>query len=147
MAWGGNPEKDAIYLNVTPKKNDGKTIYKLKVKDVPVDGFWSVSLYNAKGYFEKNKQNAYTLNNITAKKSDDGTSTSNSAAAMAKRPTACRSRPAGTTSSASTAPAKKSSTANGSSPKLSPRNRSYFISRGALRQFLIGAMHPRPPNR
>ena len=72
MAWGGNPEKAAIYLNVTPKKNDGKTIYKLKVKDVPVDGFWSISLYNAKGYFEKNKQNAYTLNNITAKKGDDG---------------------------------------------------------------------------
>ncbi|HEX4414172.1 MAG TPA: DUF1214 domain-containing protein [Lacipirellulaceae bacterium] len=72
MAWGGNPEKAAIYLNVTPKKNDGKTIYKLKVKDVPVDGFWSISVYNAKGYFEKNKQNAYTLNNITAKKADDG---------------------------------------------------------------------------
>src|SRR5579871_67596 len=36
-AWGGNPDKDAIYLNVTPAKNDGKTIYKLTVKDVPVD--------------------------------------------------------------------------------------------------------------
>src|SRR5262249_8897491 len=36
MAWGGNPEKDAIYLNVTPSKNDGKTIYRLTVKDVPV---------------------------------------------------------------------------------------------------------------
>lgn len=23
-AWGGNPEKDALYLNVTPVKNDGK---------------------------------------------------------------------------------------------------------------------------
>jgi hypothetical protein len=30
-AWGGNPEKDAIYLNVTPPQNDGKTIYKLQV--------------------------------------------------------------------------------------------------------------------
>ena len=38
-AWGGNPEKDALYLNVTPAKNDGKTVYKLHVKDVPVDGF------------------------------------------------------------------------------------------------------------
>ena len=26
-AWGGNPEKDALYLNVTPAQNDGKTIY------------------------------------------------------------------------------------------------------------------------
>ncbi len=75
MAWGGNPEKDAIYLNVTPKHNDGKTAYELKVKDVPVDGFWSISVYNAKGYFEQNKYNAYTLNNTTAKKADDGTLT------------------------------------------------------------------------
>lgn len=71
-AWGGNPEKDATYLNVTPERNDGKTIYRLAVKDVPVDGFWSISVYDAKGYFEKNKRNAYTLNNITAEKAEDG---------------------------------------------------------------------------
>jgi hypothetical protein len=71
-AWGGNPDKDATYLNFTPARNDGKTIYKLSVKDVPVDGFWSISLYNAKGYFEKNPYDAYTLNNITAKKDADG---------------------------------------------------------------------------
>jgi hypothetical protein len=72
MAWGGNPEKEATYLNVTPRKNDGKTIYRLKVKDVPVDGFWSISLYNEKGYYEKNPYNAYTLNNLTAKREADG---------------------------------------------------------------------------
>lgn len=70
--WGGNPDKAAIYLNVTPPNNDGKTIYRLTVKDVPVDGFWSVSVYDAAGYYEKNQYNAYSLNNITAKKSDDG---------------------------------------------------------------------------
>jgi hypothetical protein len=73
--WGLNPDKDAIYLNVTPSKNDGATIYKLTVKEVPVDGFWSISLYNGEGYFVQNKFNAYTLNNITAKKSDDGSIT------------------------------------------------------------------------
>jgi hypothetical protein len=71
--WGGNPRKDAIYLNFTPPQNDGKTVYKLHVKDVPVDGFWSVSLYNADGYFQKNELDAYSLNNITSKKSADGT--------------------------------------------------------------------------
>ena len=30
-AWGGNPDRDAVYLNVTPSKNDGATIYKLSV--------------------------------------------------------------------------------------------------------------------
>ena len=35
IAWGGNPEQDALYLNVTPPKNDGKTVYKLNVKNVP----------------------------------------------------------------------------------------------------------------
>jgi hypothetical protein len=73
MAWGGNPEKDAIYLNVTPSRNDGATVYRLTVKDVPVDAFWSISVYNAKGYFELNKENAYTLNDVTAKKEADGT--------------------------------------------------------------------------
>jgi hypothetical protein len=70
--WGGNPRKDAIYLNFTPPKNDGNTIYKLAVKDVPVDGFWSISLYNAEGYYQKNPYDAYSLNNITSKKKGDG---------------------------------------------------------------------------
>jgi hypothetical protein len=70
--WGGNPDKDATYLNVTPAKNDGTTVYKLSVKNVPVDGFWSISVYNAEGYFQKNPYDGYTLNNITAKRSADG---------------------------------------------------------------------------
>lgn len=70
--WGGNPDKDAIYTGGVPAKNDGKTVYKLKVGDVPVDAFWSVTVYNAAGYFEKNPFDAYSLNNITAKKDADG---------------------------------------------------------------------------
>jgi hypothetical protein len=72
MGWGGNPEKDAFYLNVTPKQNDGRTVHTLTVRDVPVDGFWSISVYNAEGYFEPNPYGAHTLNNITAKKEKDG---------------------------------------------------------------------------
>src|SRR5580765_1870848 len=73
--WGGNPEKDALYVTVVPAKNDGKTVHRVKVKDVPVDAFWSISVYNAKGYFEQNPLNAYTLNNITGKKDADGSIT------------------------------------------------------------------------
>lgn len=73
--WGGNAPKDATYLTVVPAKNDGKTVHRLTVKDVPVDGFWSVSVYNAAGYFEKNDLNAYSVNNVTAKKGEDGSTT------------------------------------------------------------------------
>jgi hypothetical protein len=71
-AWGGNPEQDALYLNVTPAHNDGKTVYKLNVNAVPVDGFWSISVYDDKGHFVSNPQNAYSLNNLTAKPAEDG---------------------------------------------------------------------------
>ena len=75
LGWGGNPDQDATYLNITPPTNDGTTVYTLVVQDVPVDAFWSISVYNAAGYFEPNKENAYSLNNITAKKDADGSVT------------------------------------------------------------------------
>jgi hypothetical protein len=70
--WGGNPDKDATYLSFTPANNNGTTVYRLNVKDVPVEAFWSVSVYNAEGYFQKNALNAYSLNDITAQKATDG---------------------------------------------------------------------------
>jgi len=73
--WGGNPDRDAVYLNVVPRLNDGETVHQLTVKNVPVDGFWSVCVYNADGFFEKNAANAYAVNNLTAKKNHDGSVT------------------------------------------------------------------------
>jgi len=75
QGWGANPTREAIYLNRVPEQNDGNTIYRLAVGEVPVDGFWSISVYNAEGYFVPNKLNAYTINNITARKADDNTLT------------------------------------------------------------------------
>ncbi len=49
------PTRMRVIRAASPAKNDGKSIYKLNVPaNVPVDAFWSVSLYNSKGYFEKN---------------------------------------------------------------------------------------------
>jgi len=73
--WGLNPLKDAYYTSVTPEKNDGKTVFRLTVKDVPVDGFWSISVYNAKRYFEKNALDSYSINNLTATLNADGSFT------------------------------------------------------------------------
>lgn len=71
--WGGNPSKDATYLGGVMPQNDGKAVYQLTIGDVPVKSFWSVSVYNADGYFEQNPYNAYSLNSLTAEKADDGT--------------------------------------------------------------------------
>ena len=70
--WGLNPDRDAIYLNVFPDKNDGTTAYRLTVKDVPVDAFWSVTVYTAEGFFKPNELNAYSINSVTGKKGADG---------------------------------------------------------------------------
>lgn len=70
--WGGNPPEAARYDAVYPTENNGKTIYRLTAKDVPVDGFWSITIYNKEGYMVKNDLNSYSLNNITAKPNADG---------------------------------------------------------------------------
>jgi hypothetical protein len=75
MLWGGNPEKDALYLPITPVRDDGKTVYKLTVGDVPVDGFWSLTVYNSEGYLQPNPDNVYSVSSITAKASPDGSAT------------------------------------------------------------------------
>ena len=75
-AWGGNRERDAFYLNVTPSRNDGNKVYRLVVPpDVPVDGFWSVSRYNAEGYFAPNELDAYVVSSVTAEPGPDGSAT------------------------------------------------------------------------
>lgn len=73
LGWGGLPEAEATYLNVTPDLPVGE--YFLTVGEVPVDGFWSISLYNAEGFFEKNDAGSYTVNNITGIPNADGTIT------------------------------------------------------------------------
>jgi hypothetical protein len=75
MLWGGAEEKDAIYLPITPESNDRTTIYQLTVRNVPVDGFWSLTVYNSEGYIEPNKYEAYSVNSYTAIKGLDGSVT------------------------------------------------------------------------
>jgi hypothetical protein len=71
--WGGLPEYEALYLNVEPGLPVGR--YQLRVPAyVPVEGFWSISLYNADGYFPTSGQ-PVSVNNVTAAPDADGSIT------------------------------------------------------------------------
>ncbi|MDC8784571.1 DUF1214 domain-containing protein [Roseateles koreensis] len=72
----GNAEKDALYISEFPKKNDGKTPMQITVKDVPVDAFWSITVYNKNGFYEAPAK-AASVNSYTAKRNADGSTTVN----------------------------------------------------------------------
>ena len=68
--FGGLPEEEAYYaIRATPLPV-GR--YELRVVDVPVDGFWSVSVYNRDGYFDENPYDSYSVNDVMAAVDDDG---------------------------------------------------------------------------
>ena len=68
--WGGLPEHEAYYVGGTPDLPVGE--FSLRMADVPVDGFWSISVYNADGYFVPNDRDAVSINNVTAVPDPDG---------------------------------------------------------------------------
>jgi hypothetical protein len=71
--WGGLPTSEATYIGADPNVPPGD--YELVFKDVPVDAFWSVSIYNERGFFEPNEKNLYTVNSVTGKPNTDGSVT------------------------------------------------------------------------
>jgi hypothetical protein len=75
IGWGGNNEHDAYYAFMVPERNDGETVYAVSFRDLPIDSWWGISVYNAEGYFEKNDRGIYTINSINAVANDDGSYT------------------------------------------------------------------------
>jgi hypothetical protein len=69
------PAKAASYLVDSVKQNDGKTPHSVTVKDVPVDAFWSITVYNADGYLEANDLGLNSYNNFSAQPNEDGSYT------------------------------------------------------------------------
>jgi hypothetical protein len=72
--WGGLPNDQAMYILVSPNLPVGD--YKIEVPaEVPVGAFWSVSVYNKDGFFEKNDLGVYNISSVTGEKNPDGTMT------------------------------------------------------------------------
>ncbi len=75
FGWGGLPVEEAYYVSVSPELPVGE--YQITAKDVPVDAFWSISVYNKDGYFEENDLGVYSVNNISGEPNEDGSFTVN----------------------------------------------------------------------
>ena len=75
IGWGGAPRRAVIDDDVHPAANDGQTLHILTVREVPIDGFWSVSVYNKAGYFERDDLGRYAVNSLSAKPNRDGSYT------------------------------------------------------------------------
>ena len=73
--WGALPASENYFYWTVPEQNDGETPQEMVLEDVPVDGFWSVSVYNGEGYFEANEYDAYSINSENAERDDDGSVT------------------------------------------------------------------------
>lgn len=71
--WGGLPEREAYYESREPNLPVGR--YTITAAAVPVEAFWSITVYGADGFLHANELDAYSVNSVSGSKNPDGSIT------------------------------------------------------------------------
>jgi hypothetical protein len=73
VGWGGLPKTEASYFSAGPLPGDADKPHELILSDVPTNAFWSITLYNQRGFMVPNGTlSVNALNNVNATPRDDG---------------------------------------------------------------------------
>ena len=86
--WGGLPEQEAYYESVEPHLPVGR--YTITAKDVPVDAFWSITVYGADGFLTRTTSTPTASTASQGPRTPTARSRSTSAATGRPEPAAAR---------------------------------------------------------
>lgn len=71
--WGGLPRTEAAYFSGRAMLGNEDKPHQLILSDVPANAFWSITVYNARGFMVPNGlMGVNALNNVNARPSEDG---------------------------------------------------------------------------